>query len=215
MSNSNAAAIRRRANIQPPPNNGSMQSTSMAPPINTKELTLPQVIALIDTRLVALEKFAKDTGSNPVSSIQNNLGAKLSAKLSDKLGDKLSDKLGLVLDDPDVGFATDVELNTVISEFNERFEILAVEINTIKDVVLKLQSFTMDVNKMLLNERIRVLSDLGEDLGVGKRATFEMSQSVLGMESCDEQDTGMNLREMVKQEFVGEIGELVFSSTSV
>lgn len=206
MSNSNAAAIRRRANIQPPPNNGSMQSTSMAPPINTKELTLPQVIALIDTRLVALEKFAKDTGSNPVSSIQNNLGAKLS--------DKLSDKLGLVLDDPDVGFATDVELNTVISEFNERFEILAVEINTIKDVVLKLQSFTMDVNKMLLNERIRVLSDLGEDLGVGKRATFEMSQSVLGMESCDEQDTGMNLREMVKQEFVGEIGELVFSSST-
>jgi len=202
MSNSNAAAIRRRANIQPPPNNGSIQSKSMAPPINTKELTLPQVIALIDTRLVALEKFAKDAGSNPVSSIQNNLG------------DKLSDKLSLVLDDPDVGFATDVELNTVISEFNERFEILAVEINTIKDVVLKLQSFTMDVNKMLLNERIRVLSDLGEE-GVGRKATFEMSQSVLGMESCDEQDTGMNLREMVKQEFVGEIGELVFSSTSV
>jgi len=202
MSNSNAAAIRRRANIQPPPNNGSIQSKSMAPPINTKELTLPQVIALIDTRLVALEKFAKDAGSNPVSSIQNNLG------------DKLSDKLSLVLDDPDVGFATDVELNTVISEFNERFEILAVEINTIKDVVLKLQSFTMDVNKMLLNERIRVLSDLGEE-GVDRKATFEMSQSVLGMESCDEQDTGMNLREMVKQEFVGEIGELVFSSTSV
>jgi len=202
MSNSNAAAIRRRANIQPPPNNGSIQSKSMAPPINTKELTLPQVIALIDTRLVALEKFAKDAGSNPVSSIQNNLG------------DKLSDKLSLVLDDPDVGFATDVELNTVISEFNERFEILAVEINTIKDVVLKLQSFTMDVNKMLLNERIRVLSDLGEE-GVDRKATFEMSQSVLGMESCDEQDTGMNLREMVKQEFVGELGELVFSSTSV
>jgi len=210
MSNSNAAAIRRRANIQPPPNNGSIQSKSMAPPINTKELTLPQVIALIDTRLVALEKFAKDAGSNPVSTIQNNLGDKLGDKLSDKLGDKLS----LVLDDPDVGFATDVELNTVISEFNERFEILAVEINTIKDVVLKLQSFTMDVNKMLLNERIRVLSDLGEE-GVDRKATFEMSQSVLGMESCDEQDTGMNLREMVKQEFVGEIGELVFSSTSV
>ena len=192
MSNSNAAAIRRRASILPSPNNGSIQSTQIAPPVNTKELTLPQVIALIDTRLVALEKFAKDTVSTPVSSIQNN---------SYKLGE------------PEVGFATDVELNTVISEFNERFEILAVEINTIKDVVLKLQSFTMDVNKMLLNERIRVLSDLGEDLGVGKRATFEMSQSVLGMESCDEQDTGMNLREMVKQEFVGEIGELVFSKS--
>lgn len=197
MSNSNAAAIRRRASIQPPPNTGSIQSKSMTspsmPPPPTKDLTLPQVIALIDTRLVALEKFAKDSVTNPVSNIQNNS--------SDRLGDQ------------GVGFATDVELNTVISEFNDRFEMLAVEINTMKDVLLKLQSFTMDVNKMLLNERIRVLSDLGEDSG--KNATFEMSQSVLGMESCDEQDTGMNLREMVKQEFVGDIGELVFSNTSV
>ena len=163
----------------------------LSPP--TKDLTLPQVIALIDTRLVALEKFAKDSVTNPVSNIQNNS--------SDRLGDT------------EVGFATDVELNTVISEFNDRFELLAVEINTMKDVLLKLQSFTMDVNKMLLNERIRVLSDLGEYSG--KNATFEMSQSVLGIEGCDEQDTGMNLREMVKQEFVGDIGELVFSSTSV
>ena len=48
------------------------------------------------------------------------------------------------------------------SEFNHRFEMLADEIGTLKDIVLKLQSYTMEVNKTLMEERIHVLSDLGE-----------------------------------------------------
>ena len=38
---------------------------------------------------------------------------------------------------------------------------LAEEITTMKDVVMKLQSFTMDVNKTLFNERIQIMSDVG------------------------------------------------------
>ena len=36
---------------------------------------------------------------------------------------------------------------------------MAVEIENLKNIVLSLQSYTMDVNKMLLEERVRFLSD--------------------------------------------------------
>jgi hypothetical protein len=41
----------------------------------------------------------------------------------------------------------------VLDEFNARFEIMAEEIANIKSIVLSLQSYTMNVNKMLLEER--------------------------------------------------------------
>ena len=40
---------------------------------------------------------------------------------------------------------------------------LAEEIASLKDTLLKLQTYTMDVNKMLLDERVNVLSDLGNE----------------------------------------------------
>jgi hypothetical protein len=39
--------------------------------------------------------------------------------------------------------------------------ILAGEVENLKDIVLKLQSYTMEVNKTLYEERIQVLSDMG------------------------------------------------------
>jgi hypothetical protein len=50
----------------------------------------------------------------------------------------------------------------MIEEFNSRFEILAGEIDSLKDIVLRLQSYTMSVNKTLLEERISILSDIGD-----------------------------------------------------
>ena len=40
---------------------------------------------------------------------------------------------------------------------------IVTELNTLKDTVLQLQTYTMDVNKTLFNERIHVLSDLGNN----------------------------------------------------
>jgi len=54
------------------------------------------------------------------------------------------------------------DLNNIISEFNSRFEILAKEIDDIKNMLLKLQSYTMDVNKMLVDERIQILSNIDD-----------------------------------------------------
>ena len=38
----------------------------------------------------------------------------------------------------------------VLDEFQSRFEMIATEISDIKDAMMKLQTYTMDVNKMLL-----------------------------------------------------------------
>ena len=51
-------------------------------------------------------------------------------------------------------------LQSIIQEYNMRFDIIAEEISVLKDTVIKLQTYTMDVNKMLLNERIQILSDI-------------------------------------------------------
>jgi hypothetical protein len=55
------------------------------------------------------------------------------------------------------------DLNQILEEYNNRFVLLAEEIGQMKDALMKLQTYTMDVNKMLLEERVNVLSDLGND----------------------------------------------------
>lgn len=47
-------------------------------------------------------------------------------------------------------------------EINTRFDILVNEIADIKDMLLKLQTFTMEVNKSLYNERINLLSNIDD-----------------------------------------------------
>ena len=55
-------------------------------------------------------------------------------------------------------------LTSIMQEFNSRFEMIAEEISSMKDVILKLQSFTMEVNKSMYDERIHILSDLGNSV---------------------------------------------------
>jgi hypothetical protein len=97
-------------------------------------LTLPQVISVIDNRLITLENFVKEQQNNPKSMVE-------SQKLQEQEQNLPAD---------------------FVDEIQARFDILAREISDLKDVVLKLQSFTMDVNKSLLEERINILSDLGD-----------------------------------------------------
>ena len=48
----------------------------------------------------------------------------------------------------------------IIEEFKNKIEILANEIGELKDVILKLQSFTMEVNKSLYDDRIHIMSEI-------------------------------------------------------
>jgi len=89
-------------------------------------LTLPQVISVVDKRLIALETIVKNSP---------------------------------ILNDGAIGQSNQVPSNIteVLDEFNARTERLAEEIENLKNIVLSLQTYTMDVNKMLLEERAQLL----------------------------------------------------------
>jgi hypothetical protein len=173
MSQANAAAIRRRANpasIAPNPNQPQQQSSGDQSNVNSPGLTLPQVIALVDRRLINLETFVKESREQPTVQFGEQ-----------QLAPTIS--------------------NDIIDEYNHRFEILADEIANLKDIVLKLQTYTMDVNKMLMDERIHVFSDLG-----GNRATTPVQHVVENDLTPTTTEinpaTSLDLRNLVKAEFL-------------
>jgi hypothetical protein len=51
------------------------------------------------------------------------------------------------------------QLKPVFDEYNTRFDIIAEELASLKDTILKLQTYTMEVNKTLMEDRIRILSE--------------------------------------------------------
>jgi hypothetical protein len=146
MSKSNASAKSRRAFIDPNKTQNSLQSSINNPntqPVNSTNtgLTLQQVIAVIDKRLLNVELFVKETrDTNDLKDLKNDLNKKVNFQENTLDYDKFDE---------------------IISEFNSRFELLTEEISNLKDIIIKLQSFTMDVNKSLMEERAHVFSDLG------------------------------------------------------
>jgi len=163
MSNSNAAAKKRRA---APPVQGVMSSplfqppqifrasmgigqpplpqstatrgmpSQTQPPMSQSSpnvgLTLPQVISLVDKRLVTLETFMSETQNKSLD----------------------------IPDQTTMANSSNLPSSEMVNEYNHRFELLAEEIANLKHIVLSLQSYTMDVNKMLVEERVRIFSDM-------------------------------------------------------
>jgi hypothetical protein len=182
MSQSNAAAIRRRVNqatLASPgaagPATGSGAGANPNPAVQTSNgagLTLPQVIAVIDKRLTNLEAFMKESKS------ETNSGRNVTFEQDNS-------------QTTNVANAVPVEaFNDMIAEFNNRFEILAVELASLKDTIIKLQTYTMDVNKMLVEERVHVFSDLGNENSTQTLTTtgdVEQTQEV-SMNSVDLKD---------------------------
>jgi hypothetical protein len=135
MSQSNAAAIKRRVNVPSTPNSINPGPTKNVSQVQPKSgFTLPQAIALIDTRLITLEKFMREGATGVVA--QPNQAV------------------------DNTQYVSVADFSNIIDEFNNRFTIFADEISEMKDIVLKLQSYTMEVNKTLMDERIQVFSDL-------------------------------------------------------
>ena len=144
MSQANAAARKRRAG------GATLQENSVPVQVQAQQnpagLTLPQVISLVDKRLVTLETFMKESKTvTPVSSSEESM-------------------------------------NGMADEFNAKFELLAGEVAELKDIVLKLQSYTMEVNKTLFEERIQVLSDMDNEpmdqpFAASEPMVFKMTES--------------------------------------
>lgn len=147
MSNSIAAAKKRRAGIQPAtpqvPNSSQSQNVETNS-INSPKLTLPQVIAVIDNRLINLEQFMQEIKENNIQS-------------DDNMNTVDSNNIELATSDSDE--IIKVPIAEYVVEMDKKFELLVEEITTLKDIVLKLQSFTMEVNKTLMEDRIQILSD--------------------------------------------------------
>lgn len=147
MSQANAAARKRRAGGSSMPGSNDniiQQQQQQQPPASG--LTLPQVIALVDRRLVVLETFMKDTKAQPSAPVSTQATTQASVSTS----------------------AMDDEF---VEDINSKFEMLANEIADLKDMLLKLQTFTMEVNKRLVDERIQLLSDVK----VGDNVVFDLS----------------------------------------
>jgi hypothetical protein len=144
MSAALAAARKRRAPASAIPD---PVPTQVQPQQNASGLTLPQVIAVVDSRLTVLEKFMK----------------------SQQETTKSTENISIA---PSTG-----ELDDIVNEFNSRYTILAEEIENIKNIVLNLQSYTMNVNKTLLEERVHVLSEITPPQGfVEKTDNLEQIQ---------------------------------------
>jgi hypothetical protein len=136
MSQANAAARKRRAGGTSMP--GASDPVVQQQQTPAAGLTLPQVIALVDRRLVTLETFMKDTKAAPV---QVPVQAPAPAQQVQQVPTQQVDE-------------------EVLDEINNRFELLAGEVAELKDILIKLQSYTMEVNKRLVDERIQILSDV-------------------------------------------------------
>ena len=95
------------------PNASSSSSSSSSQTPNSGLMTLPQVIAFVDSRLIKLENKANE-----------------------------------IVD------AEDNSNEEYFQEFETRFEIMAQEIAEMKQIVLSLQSYTMDVNRILMEDRL-------------------------------------------------------------
>lgn len=140
MSASNAAAVRRRVGSQnnPPIPGGSSMTSSASTPnnasVSTKQtgMTLQEVISHFNKKIQGLEETVSKISPTTTMNGSSTSGTPT----------------------PDSG-----ELNVIFSEFNDRFELFAQEIALMKEQLLKLQTYTMDVNKVLYEERVRVLSN--------------------------------------------------------
>lgn len=151
MSQANAAARKRRAggaSFEPStPQNTPQQLNTGPAPVG---LTLPQVIAVVDSRLITLETFMKETKNAPKHApVQTQMQTQMQTQSKTE------------------------------EELNEKFEILANEIADLKDIVLKLQSYTMEVNKTLMEERIAILSDVNDESisnEPNKQVTFNLTE---------------------------------------
>lgn len=157
MSNSISAAKRRRAGtVASSPmyqsNNATTTSATSSITESTvkKPMSLQQVIGLFDQRLLYLEDYVvKQMKNIPVVDMKQN-----NNQVKDNQVNINMNEVALLVQNM---------ISEQYAEFNHRYEVLAEEILNLKMIVMKLQSYTLDVNKALIEERIQLLSDMGSD----------------------------------------------------
>jgi hypothetical protein len=150
MSAANAAAKKRRAPAvmeQPIPTRRG-NPVPVSPYRNGPEsqqatgLTLPQVIAVIDRRLLNLEKLARDSPIEILRDGTRSIDADHGSVDTDASLADFERRMAIQVE----------EFDARSEEFERRFDVLVDEIDGMKSIILSLQSYTMSVNKLLLDQ---------------------------------------------------------------
>ncbi len=151
-----ASARKRRSGVESaPPPPSAIPGRPGQPPMPGQPgtgLTIQQVIALVDKRLLILESFMKETQTAPQTQTDTQSQTQVL---------------------PDIP----TNIKELLEEYGSRFDIIADELASIKNMLLSLQSFTMDVNKKLMDERIRILSAEDEAVPTPLERELELEQS--------------------------------------
>jgi len=135
-------------------------TTNVQPSIvsTTAPLPLQQIITIIDSRLLFLEKFvstAQTTQSLDPAVSAPDLEKLKSPKFDDEWNEKIQDIVADMLKD-------------YIEEMDSRYEILATEILHLKNTLTSLktytieslQTFTLDTDVSIMDERMRIINEL-------------------------------------------------------
>jgi len=110
---------------------------------------------------IIIENNNKEIDSKIESVVSVDKKVSIFASIQDKLADQDTQTNGFERGvDSQQGTVSEGAINGLSDEINAKFEMLANEVGELKDIVLKLQSFTMEVNKTLYEERIQMLSDM-------------------------------------------------------
>ena len=175
-----------------------------------------QVINHIDTRLLALE--AKVSGMNEAASQSKDIVPADVPTVSDEILSTL-----VRLDEID-GIVQE-NVNVHISEFDHRYELLANEIGLLKQFFMKLQAYTLDINRALVEERVQILSDIGstpqnkpiveateEIVAAVDQATALQEVSQEALPAVSQEALHAVSQEVVQEEPVFDINELIARS---
>jgi hypothetical protein len=142
----------QQTNQNVPPNQPSIVST-------TSPLPLQQIISIIDSRLLFLEKFVSTSQSSETSLRINESVPDLDKLKGPNFNEEWNDKVQEIVAEM---------LKDYIEEMDSRYEILATEIlhlkNTLTSIkaytIESLQTFTLDTDKSMIDERMRIINEL-------------------------------------------------------
>jgi hypothetical protein len=159
MSSSLASAKRRRAGIQSstqPPQPPQPQQPPQPPqPTSVNQrarMSLPQLINSMEARIKVLEENKPIEDNKPQTENQ---------------------EISFNVTNPDTGETKNMTMSDYMTDMDKKFFMLAEELTNMKDIVMKLQTFTMEVNKNLYEERIKILSEIPENVSISDGAIDE------------------------------------------
>jgi hypothetical protein len=208
MSRSNAAAINRRVNV-PAAQTGSnlkpsVVNSTIQPQQPPSVLTLPQVISVFDNRIMLLEKFMSEAKQPPMTTSENTVQP---APVENNVQPvPVENNVQPKSNFNSFEHVSINDFNTIITEFNNRFELFAHEITDLKDIVLKLQSYTLEVNKTLLEEKNKSNSTIVTNNNLANTNEESLNSNNQSNDPNDKiinnDNTSIDLKNLIKQEFL-------------